>query len=129
MHIYLSNSLRLEDSNMPRLNLLVLRAHDADALAGFYTALGMRFVRHSHGKGPEHYVCEDGGGVFEIYPANGSGATQALRVGFSVENVRAAVDKALAAGGEVVSPPTESQWGLRAVVSDLEGHRVELTQA
>lgn len=114
---------------MPRLNLLVLRARNADALATFYSALGLNFVRHRHGTGPEHYAAEEAGGVFEIYPANTGGPTQAVRVGFSVEDVSAAVARAQAAGGAVVSPPADSPWGLRAVVSDLEGHRVELTQA
>lgn len=113
---------------MPRLNLLVLRARDASALAGFYSALGLTFVRHRHGSGPEHFAFEDQDGVFEIYPANDSGPTQSLRLGFSVQDVRSAVNHAVAAGGRLVSPPAESPWGFRAVVSDLEGHRVELSQ-
>lgn len=28
----------------------------------------------------------------------------------------------------VIIEPTESEWGLRAVVVDPDGHRVELTQ-
>ena len=114
---------------MPRLNLLVLRARNADALAAFYSALGFRFVRHRHGSGPEHYAAEEAGGVFEIYPASAGCLTQALRIGFSVEDVPTTVERVRVAGGEIVSQPEDSPWGLRAVVIDLEGHRVELTQA
>lgn len=114
---------------MPRLNLLVLRARDADALAHFYTSLGLRFVRHRHGTGPEHYAAEEAGSVFEIYPTSTGTPTQGVRVGFAVENVSAAVARACEAGGAVITPPTDSPWGFRAVIADLEGHRVELTQA
>ncbi|HEY4302330.1 MAG TPA: VOC family protein [Candidatus Didemnitutus sp.] len=120
--------MNCEKQNLPRLNLLVLRARDADALATFYSALGLRFVRHRHGTGPEHHAAEGPGSVFEIYPANADGATQAVRIGFAVEDVRVAVERAQAAGGTIVSPPVDSPWVLRAVVSDLEGHRMELTQ-
>src|SRR5688500_12127784 len=113
---------------MPRLNLLVLRARDANALARFYTALGLNFVRHRHGAGPEHFAFEDEEGVFEIYPASADGPTQSVRLGFSVQDVRSAVEHAIAAGGRVISAPAESAWGFRAVISDLEGHRVELSQ-
>lgn len=114
---------------MARLNLLVIRARDPDALAGFYSALGLSFARHRHGSGPEHYACEDAGMVFEIYPAGSTGPTQALRLGFAVSDVHGAVEEAVAAGGAIITAPADSPWGLRAVVADLEGHRVELTQA
>lgn len=114
---------------MPCLNLLVIRARDPDALARFYSALGFAFVRHRHGSGPEHYACEESGSVFEIYPANASGPTQSLRLGFAVIDLRAIVAQAEAAGGIVTTPPAESPWGMRAVMTDLEGHRLELTQA
>lgn len=114
---------------MPRLNLLVLRARDPDTLATFYTALGLRFSQHRHGNGPEHYAAEEGGSVFEIYPANAGAPSQGVRVGFAVDNVAGAFSRACEAGGTAISPPSASPWGLRAVVNDLEGHRVELSQA
>ena len=41
------------------------------------------------------------------------------------------VDRAVAmlrgaAGAEVILPPTDSEWGRRAIVADPDGHRVEL---
>jgi predicted enzyme related to lactoylglutathione lyase len=31
-------------------------------------------------------------------------------------------------GAAVVSPPADSPWGLRAVLADPDGHRVEITE-
>lgn len=46
-----------------------------------------------------------------------------------VEEVDAAVDRALAAGGELVDAATDQPWGLRqAIVADPGGHLWELTQ-
>ena len=114
---------------MARLNLIVLRARDADRLAEFYGSLGLSFVRHRHGTGPEHFAYEGDGVVFEIYPAcQGSETTRGLRLGFAVSNVETTVLRLVEGGGELVSAPVSSPWGLRAVVKDLEGHRVEITE-
>ncbi len=109
-------------------NLIVLRSRDLDRAHAFYSALGLSFVRHAHGKGPIHLASESGGQVFEIYPlTDGALPTSSARVGFSVPSVDTAYAQLLAAGGESVSNPADSQWGRRAVVSDPDGHRVELT--
>lgn len=114
---------------MARLNLIVLRARDATRLASFYSELGLNFVRHRHGAGPEHFACEDGRGFFEIYPANTDAEpTRDLRLGFEVANVHEAVSRLVETGAEIVSAPRASPWGLRAVLKDLEGHKVELTE-
>jgi catechol 2,3-dioxygenase-like lactoylglutathione lyase family enzyme len=44
---------------MKRLNLLVLRCGDVEGCRAFYEVLGLRFVKHRHGQGPEHYAHED----------------------------------------------------------------------
>ena len=111
-----------------RCNLVVLRARDLDRARAFYGALGLEFVRHSHGSGPIHLASEMNGQVFEIYPlSNRDQSTTSVRVGFSVPSVDAALPALLAAGGELISSPKDSPWGRRAVVADPEGHRVELT--
>ena len=87
----------------------------------------MRFERHSHGKGPEHYACETDGFVFEIYPQqNETGATKNTRIGFKVESVDNTLQSLRDLDVEVVSPARDSEWGRRAVVRDLDGHTVEL---
>ncbi|MCX5662075.1 MAG: VOC family protein [Planctomycetota bacterium] len=108
-------------------SLVVLRSRDLDRAHLFYRALGLSLVRHSHGKGPMHLTSESGGQVFEIYPLVGDAPpTSSTRVGFTVPSVDAAYASLLAAGGESVAPPKDSQWGRRAVVADPDGHRVEL---
>lgn len=114
---------------MARLNLVVLRAHDPAGLVAFYSSLGLSFVRHRHGAGEEHFASEDAGGVFEIYPAREpDGPSRHVRLGFAIADVRQIVARLSASGVEIVSKPAASPWGLRAVVTDPEGHRVELTE-
>ncbi len=108
---------------MARLNLVVLRARNAPRLASFYSNLGLTFVRHRHGAGPEHFTSEDAGSVFEIYPVRADAEpTRGLRLGFEVANVQLALSRLVETGGEIASEPTASPWGLRAVVKDPEGH-------
>ena len=73
----------------------------------------MRFERHSHGKGPEHYACETDGFVFEIYPQqNETGATKNTRIGFKVESVDNTLQSLRDLDVEVVSPARDSEWGV-----------------
>lgn len=112
-----------------QLNLVVIRAEDIDRAAAFYRLLGLEFQKHRHGSGPEHYASEEGGTVFEIYPrqkqAEGSAGT---RIGFRVPSVDALIAGLEEAGARIVSPPKDSPWGRRAVIDDLDGHCVELTE-
>ena len=111
------------------LSLLVLRAEHPHRLAAFYEALGLRFKQEKHGSGPEHLSCELNGAVFEIYPRKSAlESTQATRVGFAVPDLDAACQRALAQHGELISGPSRGSYGLRAVLRDPEGHRVELLE-
>ena len=115
--------------NRPILSLVVLRSPDIDRAAAFYSRLGLQFARHRHGAGPEHFSAELPGGVFELYPQTAGGAsTLGTRVGFTVPSVDEAVASLSEYPGAVVSPPKGSEWGRRAVVTDPDGHRVELIQ-
>lgn len=103
-------------------NLVVLRSRDLDRAHSFYRALGLSFVRHSHGNGPVHLASESGRQVFEIYPLTEDAApTSSTRVGFSVPSVDATYTSPLTAGGTSVTPPKDSRWGRRAVVVDPYG--------
>jgi lactoylglutathione lyase len=115
--------------NTPRLNLVVLRVGDADLSAAFYQLLGLSFVKHAHGRGPEHYAAESAGFVFELYPATTSQpVTTSTRIGFAVGNVDEAATRLGAfTGAKLVIAPHDSEWGRRAVVADPDGHRIELT--
>ena len=111
------------------LNLVVIRSPDIERACRLYTALGLTFTKHTHGTGPEHYACEGGGVVFEIYPRKSDAdSTAATRLGFRVKSVDDAVAALEELGAKVISPAKESPWGRRAVIDDLDGHRVELTE-
>lgn len=111
-----------------QLNLVVLRSPDLTRAAGFYSALGITLQRERHGAGPEHLAGQLGGVVFEIYPQGDGEGTLKTRIGFMVDSIAALLPLLQDAGGKVLSSPQDSPWGLRAVVADPDGHRVELSQ-
>jgi predicted enzyme related to lactoylglutathione lyase len=110
------------------LNLIVIRSADLDRAAHFYSALGIRVDRERHGSGPEHLVGIAGSVTFEVYPVADAMSTIGVRLGFRVQSMADAVAAACEGGGSIVSPPRASAWGLRAVVTDPDGHRVELSE-
>lgn len=114
----------------PSLNLVVIRAHDIDRLAGFYSLLGLSFQRHRHGAGPEHLSSNLGGAVFEIYPARGPNeGTTCARLGFVVASLEGTIRRLREVNATILSDPRDSEFGRRAVVQDFEGHKVELYEA
>ena len=109
-------------------NLTVVRSADLERAARFYEALGLQLTKHAHGSGPTHLAHKADGHTFEIYPLKGAAApTTSTRIGFRVPSVDEAYARLLAAGGTETSAPQDSEWGRRAVVTDPDGHRVELT--
>jgi lactoylglutathione lyase len=112
------------------LNLVVIRSPDIDKSAAFYSALGLTFSKHAHGKGPEHYASEEGGVTFEIYPQPDSDSTTtATRLGFKVADLDTVLPTLVELGESIASPAKDSPWGRRAVVIDPTGHKVELVQS
>src|SRR5262249_14593913 len=108
------------------LNLIVLRCSDIDAAKRFYETLGMRFERHAHGSGPEHYAHEDAHGVFELYPAQ-DGAPDRTGLGFvsdGLEQTRASFVSAQFEPG----PIRETPWGVSFVIRDPDGRRIEISK-
>jgi lactoylglutathione lyase len=110
---------------MPTLTLLVVRCRDLEHSRRFYEALGLAFTPEQHGAGPFHYSTQLGTTVLELYPANA--ATSAIRVGFGVTDVIAAVDAVRAIGGRVDREPTAD--ARTALVRDPDNNTVELTPA
>jgi lactoylglutathione lyase len=110
------------------LNLVVIRSADFDRSGRFYAALGIRLSRERHGSGPEHLAGQVGASVFEIYPLGERGNTVGARLGFRVPSVAGSVAAVQEIGGSVVSQPRVSPWGLRAVVTDPDVHRIELVE-
>jgi lactoylglutathione lyase len=109
------------------LSLVVIRAQDMERLATFYAALGLSFTRHRHGNGPEHLSSTIGETVFEIYPMSGSNeSTVSTRLGFSVPSLANALVHLRQLNATVLTEPSDTEFGRRAVVKDFEGHKVEL---
>jgi lactoylglutathione lyase len=116
--------------SLPRLNLLMLRVADLERAANFYRLLGLEFIKHAHGLGPEHYACERPGFVFELYLASPKQPVSAsTRLGFAIVGIDQLVTNLAAAGLTVLSAPRDSEWGRRALVVDPDGHRVELLES
>ncbi len=112
----------------PSLNLLVLRAEHPEQLCEFYSALGLRFTREQHGKGPVHHASELGGSVFEIYPRGNTPPTAGARIGFDVDSLDAALNALANQNAMILSGPSYTSRGRVAVVRDPEGHKVELME-
>jgi len=114
----------------PIANLLVIRSDDIHRAVEFYRTTGMLFDLHSHGSGPEHYASEVAGFVFEIYPKkNEKDDTKRTRIGFSVDDVDSIVRMLRETKATILTEPTDTEWGRRAVVRDFDGHTVELVSA
>lgn len=115
---------------MTLLSLLTIRSRSPLRSVGFYRQLGLNFEEHQHGNGPVHWCALIGSTAFEIYPCTGdTSPTAETRLGFCVEDLQEARTRILDAGGSVMLEPEPSPWGMRMVVVDPDGHRVELTRA
>ena len=110
------------------IRLVVIRVADLERSRRFYEALGVRFNFEQHGAGPEHLAAEMGGVVFEIYPRGTGPTSTGTRIGFRVPSIASVLSAAQTAGAKVLSPPSKSPWGLRAVIADPDEHRIELVE-
>ena len=111
----------------PVANLVVIRSPNIDRAVTFYEQIGMLFIRHSHGNGPQHYASNICGFVFEIYPQrNPDDKTTGTRLGFNVADVDDVCDMLRGINARITIEPTDTDWGRRAVVKDFDGHTVEL---
>ena len=114
-------------ASSPHLNLVVLRFADIERAAKFYSEMGLSFTLHSHGTGPQHYSSVVDGLVFELYPLTAkSSPTTGTRIGFKVDSVDKIIELLSKIGAKINTPPTDSEWGRRAVVVDFDGHVIEL---
>lgn len=112
----------------PTLSLIVIRVSDIDRAAKAYAAPGIVFQQEQHGKSPIHYSSLLGQTIFELYPATEDSPVASCRLGFSVRGVHEVLAEWREVGGTVVSEPTETPWGFRAIVADVDGHKIELTE-
>ena len=112
-----------------QLNLIVLYSQDIERSKTFYEALGLQFAKERHGQGKDHYACELGSTVLEIYPLSAEqAAAPSTRLGFSVSSIDQVVVRLAKVNHRPVTEPRGSPWGRRAVLQDPDGHRVELIE-
>ena len=112
---------------MNLLNLLVLRCRDIEASRAFYECIGLTFVKHAHGGGPEHYSHENHEVVIELYPASGR-INDKTGLGFRCYNLEA-MQKTLSEKGYGPDIICDNDWGESFVVRDPDGRRVEIKNA
>lgn len=105
---------------MARLNLVVLRAHDPARLAAFYSSLGLSFIRHRHGAGPEHFASENGAPCLKSIPlakptGEPAGALQTDAIANSRSDYPRIMDF-LEVTLEMFDPSSDSGFSLRKII-------------
>lgn len=115
---------------MTSLNLIVIKTDNLQGQAEFYRALGIEFDYHKHGNGPYHYASIAGNPTLEIYPLpkNATKPDHTTRLGLVVEQLDVLIADLKSRGITIVSEPTVSEWGYMAIVQDLDGRKIELTE-
>ena len=110
------------------INLLVIRTEKPELLKLQYEHIGFDFDYHRHGKGPYHYASEQNGFVLEIYPLTKSmtKADANLRLGFDIVDLVKIIDKIKRTNWVIKSDIKETEWGIIAVIQDLDGRKIEL---
>ena len=110
------------------IRLIVLRTADTKKLADFYSLLGLTFEYHQHGNSPFHYSAPIGQTVLEIYPLskNQPEADKNLRLGFGIDNFEQIVLTLRELEVPFSSVPTETDFGLMAVIKDPDERKIEL---
>lgn len=119
--------------------LLVLEVSDLDRSAALYRdGFGIALELAEHGGGDRwtsgrHVSLSWTDGAFlhlALYEAKPGGeVTTAAQVGFTVGDLVAAHDRAVAAGAVVVHEPRAEPWGATSRYRDPDGNVVSLTQA
>jgi lactoylglutathione lyase len=111
-----------------KIDLIVIKTSAPEALANFYSLLGIKFEYHNHGNGPFHFAGKINDTVFEIYPLpkNVESPDNTLRLGFSIKDLDVTIQKLREAKVKIFKDPEVTQWGYQAIVEDLDGRKIEL---
>lgn len=112
----------------PVLSQVSLRCADPERAAAFYAALGLSVSNDRGGEGPVHCVVAAGPISLRLCPLEALRGTVGARLGFMVGNLAAVLSAVTGSGGQVLREPHATPFGMRAVLADPDGHRVELTQ-
>ena len=111
-----------------KLNLLVIKTNQLENLKNQYKLLGLEFEYHRHGKGAWHYATEIEGVVFEIYPVKSdSHVDNSIRLGFSIPKLSEKIEFLKSSTWKIISEPQQTEWGKIAIIQDLDGRKIELS--
>lgn len=110
------------------VKLIVIRSGNIERLAGFYQNLGLSLQYHKHGKSPYHYSGIIGETVLEIYPlASGQQDVDIhFRIGLGIDNFGEVITKLQADKTTFIMDPSNTEFGLMAIVLDTDNRKVEL---
>ena len=110
------------------IKLVVIRSKEPKGLAEFYSLLGFVFDYHQHGNGPFHYAATIGTAVLEIYPLTKSQSEpdRHLRLGFSIDDFDIKIKELINLNIRFQMPPTQTEFGMMAIISDPENRKIEL---
>ena len=110
------------------INLIMIKTENPELLKVQYEKLGFEFDYHRHKKGPYHYASEQNGFVFEIYPLTKlmTKSDGNLRLGFDISDLSAVIDRLKDTNWVIKSDIKETEWGLIAIIQDLDGRKIEL---
>jgi catechol 2,3-dioxygenase-like lactoylglutathione lyase family enzyme len=110
------------------IRLIVIRTGDTKRLADFYSLLGLTFDYHKHGDSPFHYSANIWQTVLEIYPLakSQSEPDRTLRLGFGIDDFDETVLKLKDLEVSFLSVPTQTEFGINAIISDPDGRKIEL---
>lgn len=112
-----------------RLNLIVIKTHQLEALVHFYQLLGLSFIYHQHGSGPFHYSTQLNGLTFELYPLPKTATVDSsTRLGLVVPNLDLLLTKLQKEAVLILKKAKQSPWGYTALIQDLDGRKIELTE-
>ena len=114
--------------------LVVLYSDKLEEVKEFYELLGLKFQKEKHGKGPEHFACDLGEVVLEIYPAAtdmskcfNAGTLQPFKLGMILQVDRGLVVDSVCEGKiRAFREGNEPDLSKMVLTQDPEGRRVEL---
>ncbi|RAJ79015.1 hypothetical protein CLV59_10675 [Chitinophaga dinghuensis] len=115
---------------MVHLNLIVIKTDKLSEQSKFYAALGYQFDYHQHGNGPLHYSSVGSTPVLELYPLPKGTPSPDItnRLGFVVANLEQTIKTLRGMDATIVSEPAQQEWGYTAIIQDLDGRKIELTE-
>lgn len=115
------------------LSAVLLVSEKPEKLATFYRdIIGLPLEDEEHGETEKHYGCELGDLHFAIHPTanfEGSGTgTGAVKLAFTVFDMKAFVEKIQSKGVELVYPPKDTGFSIMTALRDPDGNYIEFTQ-